>query len=205
MKFTKYIAAIIALFSLDLCQDSFGQVGQTVFASGGTVYSAKTNYAIIPSGSLNGGAPVVTYLNATGDSNAVSVVRFYTSTNKTYATAANGTTTNYVANTNGFSPGKVVILRHLGNPEVNERLVVSSTQLTNQLVFQIAPVTAAVIGDIYYQLDAGGIIPVGTNTVSLSGSEIYAGQAGVPLLLEVNFSTTTTGGAINAVGARYSP
>ena len=193
----KHIKKLLALAVLMVA-------GFTVHAqvSGYAIGGAKqtgTNFAVIPQGF---GTPTVTFISATG-TNANAALNYYYSTNVTQATAANTTTTNFVGSTNGFSANKVVLLYHAAlNPHVAyERLIVSASQNTNQIVFTAAPATAVASGDSFYLETVAGTIPVGNATIALgSGFGVATGDANKPLLIDEGGSTNTT---INTVNAQY--
>jgi hypothetical protein len=138
------------------------------------------------------------------------VVQFYSCSNYTAATAATSNVrTNTVNSTNGFSIGKVVVVKHLST-DTYERLVLAAPQLTNQIVFASDPVRALAAGDLIYEQTAGGTIGVVTNAgansfmINLSGNGIYSGQKGYPLLLDT-VNVVGTNATIRAVNATFTP
>ena len=178
-----------------------------VYATGATNAGTLAT-VIIGAHSVNNGTPVVTSINATTDKSTANV-QFYKvlrQVNAKYAT--NSTVVISVDSTNGFASGDVIIIRHIGNDGYEKRTLTTMTSATN-LTTTAAPYTT-VPGDIIYGVTTTGAgkIPVVTNTVatgpyivSLSGTAIYAGQKGCPLLIEIDATTT---GTINYATATYS-
>jgi hypothetical protein len=172
--------------------------------------SALTNYAIIGCNTLNGGAPVVTYLDAQAAGTAA-FVQFYDCTNLTTATAATtNTRTNQVQSTNGFSATTVVVVRHKAT-DTYERLICAAPVTSNQIAFVSDPVTALAIGDVIYAQYATGKIPINTtnaggtlSVAKIAGRAVYTGKPGFPLLADV-VSATGTNGVINAMTAVIEP
>lgn len=202
----KNILIAIALFvSLSLAH---ADVGFSQFASGGTALNAGTNYVIIPSQSVNGGAPVVSFLSATATT-ATSQIKYYISTNSTTCTLTNTTTTNFVALTNGFLAGDVVVVQHTADKTrlvrwQCERLEITSLQATNQIVFTTAPIYPVIPGDLILKETSVGTIPVGNATITLTGQGIITGARGKPFLIDLFPSTSSaTTATINSVNANY--
>lgn len=207
----KYKIIITALALVGVMAASAAPViGFSRYAVGGTAINAGTNYAIIPPDSANGGEPVITYLNMNAlFASGSSTLTAYVSTNQTTATAANATTTNTVASTNGFAAGQWVVIQHLqvdNRRFRNEAVIISAVQNTNQIVLATAPVTAVAAGDIFDQQTAWSTIPLATSATSreISGSGIVSGQRSEPFLLTLVGSAAGTN-TINAADAFFAP
>lgn len=193
---------IAASFLVAFSPSAFAIDPWPVYATGGTIVGSGTNYAVISAHSVNGGAPVITYLNATGDS-ATNRVLFYSASVPQAITNVNSTVTLPVTtNINGFVAGAIVIIRHVA-ADTYERRVISSVT-TSTVVLTVAPTSATATGDQLYLATPAGYIPVGVATLSLTGPGIYSGQRQRPLLLDIQ-SVTGTNATINAVAAEYIP
>lgn len=112
------IAGILSVFAVG----AFAAIGFMRISVGGQTFnaSAKTNYAIIPVDSSIVGAPNITYINATSDTNAgavAGIIQFYKTTNATTSVAASGftntTTVFYVNSTNLFVSGDILVIEHI--------------------------------------------------------------------------------------------
>lgn len=177
---------------------------QSGFGLGTTNPATALSYVVVPARSANNGAPAVTFLNA-GSAAATAKVQFYQNTTLVSAKyATNATVLLHVERTNGFASGDVIIIRHKADETYEKRILTTMTTATN-LTTTVAPVGAVVPGDIIYRAQAAGAgsIQWGAITNSLSGSYIYVGQKGQPLLAEIN--GTSTDGLINAIGGIYLP
>ncbi len=209
--FIKRTLAVLVMAILMLATyASFGQINTTqpysVFAAGSTNGATALSWVIIGAHSVNGGAPLVTALNATTDKSTAKV-QFYKVLRQTsvrYATNSGAVIS--VDSTNGFVSGDVIVIRHMVNDGYEKRTLTTMTSATN-LTTTAAPYTT-IPGDIVYGLTTvgAGSIPVLTNNinanvVSLSGGVIYGGQKGCPLLIEVD---ATTSGTLNYVTATFS-
>lgn len=185
----------------------------SVYSTGATNVNVALSYAIIGNNSINGGTPVVTSLDATSDTSTAKV-QFY----KVTATAAvqytNSTVTLFVNTTNGFnSSSGVIIIKHILDDTYEKRILTASGQsAATNLVTTVAPWGTTVPGDILYQCTTAGAGSIGlvTNSAaansfrqSLQGNNIYSGQPGLPLLLEVD--QTTTLGNVRLVTAGFVP
>ena len=193
-----------------------------VFSTAGTAVNTGTNYAIIPGeGFLNAGNTVVTFLSCRVLCTAGGTLQSYYSTNKTYIVNTNGytpslpnlgSTTNYVASTNGLAANTICVLSHL-NPanyrQADEYVVVSSFPApiltTNALgnvltalpvVFTTAPVWPVNPGDILYQETAGASISIANQGVitptTLTGPGILEGGKQKPFLLVLSSAANAT-------------
>lgn len=182
------------------------------FYSTGTTNAGTLSWAIIGALSDNGGTPVVTYLDARSDKTSLPKVQFYKVTASTSCNFTNSTVTIPVTQTNGFAGASsdVVIIRHVLTDTYEKRILTTSTGSTN-LVTTVAPSTT-VPGDIIYDCTttAAGSIALSTNnvagipaaqamTLTQSGNRVYAGQKGLPLLMEVDGTTTASLNAVTAV------
>jgi hypothetical protein len=209
MKYSKLIltalmAASVALVSLP----AIGAPEWSVWSGGGTDVSTTLCYSVVSARGKNGGVPVITYLSATSDK-AGSVVQFYTASNAVTVQAANTTVTIPLSgsaitnvalcfNTNGG----IVVIEHKATDTYERRILGASGSDTN-LVVTSAPTVALAAGDVIYPMYTAGSIPVGNATLGLGpGDGIYSGQAGRPLLLEVD---GTSACQINAVSAKFVP
>ncbi len=177
--------------------------------SAGSTNAGTLAYAVIGANSDNAGAPVVTAIDATSDK-AGSLVQFYKVLAEEIASFTNSTVTLPVVNTNAFANSGTVLIRHLYTDTYEKRALTTSTGSTN-LVLTVAPLEAVAPGDIIYKVvSAGsGALSLKTNSFTvansgmscqMTGSAIYSGQKGKPLLLEVDATTT---GTINGVTARF--
>lgn len=179
-----------------------------VFSAGATNGGGTLATVIIGAHSVNNGTPVVTSVNGSSDLSSAKI-QFYKVVRQTMCRyATNSTVVISVDSTNGFASGDVIIIRHIGNDGYEKRTLTTMTSATN-LTTTAAPYTT-VPGDIIYGVTTtgAGSIPVVTNTlaspayvVNLSSTAIYTGQKGMPLLLEMN---ATSSGTINYVTATYA-
>lgn len=196
MKFSKFMT-VIGLMLAVLCTTTSAQL--TAWSGGGTLVSTNTSYAVVSANGAAGTTPVLTYLNATSEK-ATSKVQFYQITNAPLAvTVTNSTVNLYVARTNGYVSGDIIIIQHKANDNYERRVLTTSLASTN-LVVTVAPTQVTVPGDIIYRAATAGSIPVGATTKELSGPGLYSGQAGKPLLFEVD---GTNAPSINAAAARF--
>lgn len=203
MKITKYTsrlfcaALILGLAALLLpvsghAQNAFGVTGTKVLGTG----LATNSFAVVPA---RPGTPVLTFLNATTDTNTL--VQFYsvvTGTDVNYT--ANNTTNFPVSSTNGFATGGIVVVRHSTNDTYETRYVFSVPSATNVVLSPSAPSPAVIVGDLLYPVTTAGNIPVNATTLSLSGSGIYSGQPGKPMLISIVGGTNAT---VNAAAGFY--
>lgn len=172
------------------------------FAACTTNGSTTLSYAIVSANSANGGVPVVQYVNAASDK-ANSALQFYRVDAQTSATYTNSTVTLPVQGTNSIADGGVIIIRHVLDDTYEKRILTTSTGSTN-LVTTVAPWGTVVPNDIIYHATktAAGCIRWGasTNSVGPSVGAIYVGQAGLPLLVEID---ATTLGEVNVISGVY--
>lgn len=150
------------------------------------------------------GTPILKYVNFSSDK-AGSVLQFYTTQaigQITNAAAAATTNIVYVNRTNGLVAGDVIILgsKTTGNFQRAKVHVVGtgSFSFTNNAI-GITNLYAIVNGDVFWKATAGGTIPVGITTNSITGGS-YSGQFGQPFLIDQD---QTTVGAINAAYVEY--
>lgn len=192
--FTLVAMVAVPAFALDTPVNGFG-VGST---NGATTLS----WAIVSARSANNGTPAVSYINATSDK-STSKVQFYKVTAQAVAQLTNSTTTLYVRGTNGFASGDAVVIRHIADDSYEKRTLTSNSASTN-LVVTAAPLGAVTQGDIIYKVvtTGAGSIPCGSATITPSGTYLYVGQQGKPLLVELD---ATTSGTLNVVGGVYLP
>lgn len=185
----------------------------TVWAGPGTG-STTLSYCVVPhTGKSASGyqtvQPVLTYLNATSDTNA-SKVQFYNVGTPAVCNFTNLGTTAYVALTNTTSGGVTaftnangyngkVLIYNKATKLYHVRTLGVAIGATN-LVMTVA--TTNLVGDLIWPLQTAGSIPVGVATKELNGPGIYAGDPGEPLLFDITGGTNC---AINAAAARYYP
>jgi hypothetical protein len=194
MKHTKYIlVALIATVIGLAAVTASGQVGAAV---GSTNAATTLSWAIVPAGP---GTPVVNFLSATSDKGA-SVAQFYKVNAATLANGANSTTSVPVAGTNGLVDEAVLLIRHMA-VGTYEKVSIDSLVSTN-IVLDAAPQTAVAAGDVVYQISKTGapLIPVGVATLTLYGENLYVGQEGYPIYVEVDGGTNAT---LNAISVKY--
>lgn len=204
--------AIFGLFALMTVKaaDTYFAAGTAIGVNTGAVV-----YAVVPhtgksqSGLVTPAVPLLTYLNATTDTNGA--VQFFNCGTPVACNFTNLGTTIYVQNTNttgattlftnanGYN-GTVIIynrasglyhLRTLGVATGNTNLV-TTVATTNQ------------IGDLIWPLANAGTIPVNATTKELNasagGGGIFVGDPGEPLVFLIRGGTNC---AINAWSARY--
>lgn len=168
-------------------------------AGGGGEGPGNTNsYAIISAQSVRGGAPIVTYVDATSD-NPDSVIQCYR-VGYIMNISDTSTSTNLYVNAvpKGADVAGVLVLRHTAS-DTYERLYSESATATN-LVTTVAPTDSMVVGDTVYFMLANGKIPCGAANKAVSGPGIFIGQRDLPLLIEVD---GTNACSLNAVCAGY--
>lgn len=213
MKKTNFLSGLIAIVALIALAMLFAVPAKAQLSAPQTAFSVSTtnpattlSYLVVSERSANGGTPAVTYLTA-GSDLASSQVTTYKVTHVVGAQyATNATTTLSVNNTNGFSSGDVIIIRHYLNDTYEKRILTTMTGSTN-LVLTAAPVAAVIPGDTIYRVVTSGAqnIPWGATTNSVgggAGGPIIVGQRGLPLLMEIN--ATSTAGRLSCAGV-YLP
>jgi hypothetical protein len=196
-------AALLCLAALNLPAQSLRATAQLGFTTGTTNADTALSYAIVSANSANGLAPVVEYVNA-GSDLVTSKLTFYRVDYITSANYSNSTVTIPVSSTNGVGDNAgVIVIRHVTDDSYEKRILTTSTGSTN-LVVTVAPIGTVVPGDLIYHCvtTAAGSVRWGasTNSVGPSSGSIYSGQAGLPLLIEIN---ATTAGNVGIVSGRY--
>lgn len=175
----------------------------TGFGVGTTNAGTTLSWAIVSARSANNGTPAVTFLNM-GSGTAAATTTFWKCTSQTTARyATNSTVTLSVTQTNGFASGDNIIIRHMTDDSYEKRTLTTMTTATN-LVTTVAPLTAVVPGDLIYKVvSAGTIIGGAAATNSTTGTPIWVGQKGKPLMVDINAGGNTA--CMNAVGGTYLP
>lgn len=181
-------------------------------ASSTNAATASPLWAVISANSANNGAPVVTGVYGNSDK-AGSVVTFYRVTAQAGVTYTNSTVTLFVSQTNGFDVSSgVVVIRHKADDTYERRVLTASGQsASTNLAVTAAPYTATVPGDILYfvsSVGAGKMLMstnvasgiANSNFIAQAGSALYVGQAGLPLLVELD---STSVGELKLVTAKY--
>lgn len=212
-KTLKFIAAVLVLgIATAFAQDQQQQIMTKAyrFWSGGSTNAGTLSWVIVGANSDNGGTPVIKQINANTDK-AGAQLKFYEVTGQALVTHTNATVTiPVVATNNVFSASGVIIIRHKRNDTYVKRILTTSTGATN-LVCTVTPDIAVVPGDIIYgarAADAGymliptNTIVAGNNILTVYGEQLYTGQPGLPLLIELDGTTTAN---INSVSARFEP
>lgn len=197
----KHIHKLITALAL-LCAFAFTATAQEpryVFAGQGTATSTTNAHYIVPVGT---GEPVITYLDATGDTSP-SVLTFRTTSAPTVLTAATAASpgTNLTCVGSAYAAGNVIILQHRAT-DTYERLVVSTASASN-ITTTTAITAAAAVGDVVWLVTTAGTSTGVTNTAGVqrySAGGIFSGRQGRPLL--VNLTGTNTP-ALNSVGGYY--
>lgn len=184
-----------------MAQQSPKTVAQQGFSNCSTNPQTTLSYAIVSANAANGGAPIVTFLNA-GTDLVTGRVQFYRVDALTSVTYTNSTVTLPVVQTNNLADGGVIVIRHVLDDSYEKRTLTTSTGSTN-LVVTVAPLGTTIPGDLIYHVTTtgAGCIRWGATTNSLSlPRNIYSGQAGYPLLLEINGTSTAE---LNLVSGYY--
>lgn len=194
-----FLKLIVAVFGLAFSLNVRALEPWPVYATGGTDVSTTLCYAVISAYSVNGGSPVVTYLDATSDK-AGSVVQFYSSSAPINVTGSSSTT-NLACSTNGIvgvASNAVLVIQHTSTDTYERRIayLVGPTNVAVSATFD----SAVAAGDKIWLQTAKGSIPVGNASISKLGDGIYSGTPGRPLLLEVD---GTSACQINAANAKY--
>jgi hypothetical protein len=191
--------------------------GSTFFGVAGQTNGGTNMYAVVPQqGTGNGqaGTPIITFLNAQTD-NPTNYVRFWNVTNECVEVLyTNSTTSLYVSATNTTIASSVVLIYHKANGIYEKRFAASYTGLTNVLVLANATQYAVNPGDIIWSVSPGPTLGVGTYSAivglangtnyvyNFSGTEMYAGQPGLPLLIDIPGTNAAT---LSLVAGRYAP
>ena len=209
MKNYRFLLAALALFATGFLPLL---AADNLIWSGTGTGTGTLSYAVVPhtgkSLSSSTAQPLLTYLNATSDTNSA-VVKFYNAGPPTACNFTNLGTTLYVAlsnttnsataftNANGYSG--LVLIYHKRTGVFDRRILGTATGGTN-LVTTVA--TTNFVGDLVWPLAVAGSIPVGVGTKEINGAGIFCGEPGEPLVFEI---TGTTNSTINAACARYYP
>jgi hypothetical protein len=128
------------------------------------------------------------------------VVQFFSSGPPIRSIATNSTTTVFVENTNGMAANTTIVIRHYQTDTYERRQISSILNSTNISVYQ-APATTVNTTDQVYVQTAGGNIPCGAATLTLTtATGIYSGPAGRPLLIEID---STSAGQLNSACASF--
>lgn len=177
--------------------------GYNAFAGSGTDQGTTNSYYVAGNFTLNPGTPVLRYINVASDL-APSKVTFYTLTNMTtIVNPTNTGLTNFVvASTNGYASNNIIVIKHLAS-DTYERLPVWFVGLTNQITVKYPPLGTCAQNDPIWMANAAGVIPIGVASNSVPTGPIdflYAGQYKLPLLFEVNGTSTAH---INACAGNY--
>ena len=168
--------------------------------SGGVGAGTTNSYAVISAVSVRGGAPVVTYVDATSDL-AGSVIQSYRVAYIMPVNLTNSSTNLYVTVPKGADKAGVVLVRHLAT-DTYERLYCTTNGLTGtNVATTVAPAEEVIPNDYVYFMSAAGKIPCGATNVWRSGPGIFAGQRDLPLLIEIN---GTSACSLNALTAGYT-
>lgn len=202
---TLFLGAVLALSAVA----AFAAPATYTSYSAGSTNAGTLAHVIVGANSANGGTPVVTSIDATSDK-AGALVQFYRVTHTTPVTHTNSTTTLFVTGTNGFGGSGTIIIRHLLTDTYEKRTLTANTGATN-LITTVAPLEAVVPGDLLYKVatTGAGAYSLKTNSflaanlgnsLQLAGNGLFSGQKGLPLLLEVDATTT---GTINGVTAKF--
>jgi len=205
------IKSILTVALLACAVSAFGAATPFALPQAVNVFSATTtnvgvnpSYAVISSRSANGGAPVVTFINAGSDA-ATGKITTYRVTAALNVLYTNSTTTLFVENTNNsaanWQVGSIVI-RHKADDSYEKRTLAANTGATN-LVVSVAPMGTTVPGDMVYCVTAGPTIFIGaiTNNIGNGSGPIVVGQKGLPLLIE---ASGTSGATVNCAGGYYA-
>jgi hypothetical protein len=194
----KHILNIIAALAFVLgAITSRAAEARYVFAGTGTAISTTNSHYIIPASGV--GVPVITYLDATGDTSP-SVLTFRTASTKTaVTTAASASATTLVCVGTGFSAGNTIVLQHV-TADTYERLVVSTASATN-IVTTAGIGTAAAAGDVIWLVSTAGTASGFTTTAQrYSAGGLFSGDRGKPILVNLTGTNTPT---LNAVSGYY--
>ncbi len=196
---------IPTLAALALLATAFTATAQTlpprlVFAGQGTAISTTNAHYVVPANGV--GAPVITYLDATGDTSP-SVLRFYTASSPAILTAATAASpgTNLTCVGSAFAAADTIVLWHK-NSDTYERLVVSTASATN-VTTTAAIAAAAAAGDIIWKMSVAGTVSGVTNTAGAqrnSAGGLFASDVSKPILVQLTGTNTPT---LNSVGGYY--
>lgn len=184
---------------------------QDYFSLTGTAQGATNSYSIVPK---NTGIPCVFFLDASilhlDNTNGVPLVSYVSAAEQLLTRAGTtGTNTLYYAASNGWAVGDVLILSR-AKESAFERHTVSTVSSTN---LTITGTTAGptVAGDKIYRQTAGArlvhmdalsvhALGPGSLRIPMGGQPIFSGQAGRPMLVEMQGTRTNT---LNTVSGRW--
>ncbi len=203
----KIIGAIFAVAFIGLTASAQYSVEyNNVFSLSSTNQAGATNFVVVPNNSLNGGAPVVTYVSY-GCDTAGSRIQAYRATATVQAAfSTNQSTTISVTTNTGFATGDIIVIKHVTPGSVYyEKQKLSTITAGTNLVTVVAPFQVVYPGDIIWRYTASGAgsIPVGSATNSVSNAAgVLAGQRNTPLLIEIG-GTTFSG--LPAVSGFFAP
>ncbi len=176
----------------------------SVYTTGST-NPGTLSWAVIGVLSANAGTPVLTSLSARSDkASGIARVQSYKVQAFTSANYSNSTTVVPVVSTNGFATNQIALIRHADDTYEKRQLTFSTTSSTTNLILTAAPQQAVAPGDLIYCCTTNGaasfalltnsVAAVGPATsgllLNLAGTRLLAGQKGLPLLLEVDGTTT---------------
>ena len=172
-----------------------------VFAGTGTAISTTNSHYIVPANGV--GAPVITYIDATGDTSP-SVLRFFTASSPAILTAATAASpgTNLTCVGSAFSANDIIVLWHK-NADTYERLVVASASATN-VTTTAGIAAAAVAGDVIWKMSSAGTASGFTNTSGVQRTAqggLFASDVGKPIMVNLTGTNTPT---LNSVGGYYA-
>jgi len=156
------------------------------------------SWAILPAPSLNNGAPVVTYVNATSDK-AGALIQCYRVAAISTASLENSTTSIYVDANPTPSNACILVIWHK-TAETYERLFATAASTATNFVTSVAAATTVYQGDKVYTMEKAGSVALGAATVSVNGTGVFYGQLGLPLLIDVD---GTSACKVNSLSGYY--
>jgi hypothetical protein len=181
---------------------------QNVFCVGTTNPAAAASWAIVSPRSGNGGPPVVTCINYATDASAKAITAYLVTTNNTVTNWIDSTHVQFSGPSNVWAAGDNLVIWHR-NSDFCERRIVSTILLTNIMTLSVAPHVAITNNDILFRITNSAAPQIwatwsatsGTNTLSSVGG-LLVGQAGKPMVIEVNGSSAATLGSASGF---YAP
>lgn len=193
------ILAVCAIIGLAFWPDANAQTSYKaplLAKSGTSTDKGNTNsYFVFPKGA---GVPHVTFHNTTSDK-AGSVLKFYqVDAVWVVDTATNSSANTYINGSGAFTANSVAVFWD-ASADTYQRISVLSTNAGGFITTE-ETITASALGDIVYQVSAAGQIPVAAATVEDIAEPIYAGQKGLPLLVEID---GTSACQINLITGHY--
>lgn len=198
MKLFKFSSATLLVVALFTAAPLFGQAGTGFSGIGvtnatGPQLSTTLQWYVIPPTSLT---PVVTYVNATTDTNSAVAFRYPVGEPISPTTAGMlGTNAMTVGSTNGLNTNDVYIFERSGT---FQRLTPASFS-TGLITFRENLTTAISTGNKLHRADLRGKIPGGLVQVG-TGQPLFVGRASYPALVEVTGAASPT---LNAVTGAY--